>query len=178
MRQEQRIYNIVIGALFIALSIIFTRLLAIPIGTFRIGLGLVPIHYAAFWLGPIWGFMIAVISDLIGIVLNPSGPPHYGITLTFALRAVIAGLIAMYPSRSLGPVKVVLTVLIDMLVCSLLLMSLWMAQILNTPYWTMFITRVPNALMQGMVLIIVEILLLPVFRMVQKQVPVRFLRRI
>lgn len=173
MQSTSRIRKLAIAAIFIALNLVFTRLLYVTVGPSRYSLGLLPIHYAGYWFGPFWGLTVGIISDLIGIVINPQGAPHLGIMFTMGLRGLIAGLIAYLPKKEMSPFKVVGTVVFDTLVCSLLLMSLWLSQLRGNPYDITFIARVPAALIQAAILIAAEILLLPVFSRVQKDIPVK-----
>jgi ECF transporter S component (folate family) len=87
-------HQITTMGLFIALSIILTRIasLRIAIGSvegIRIGLGRLPIILGGIIFGPLAGGLIGAFSDLLGYFINPIGAymPHF--TLTSALTGII-----------------------------------------------------------------------------------------
>ena len=62
------------GAL-IALNVILTRFVSIPIGQiFRISIGAVPIILASLWLGPVAGGICGFLGDLIGCAVGGYAP--------------------------------------------------------------------------------------------------------
>ncbi|RLL87997.1 hypothetical protein CN13_09365, partial [Petrotoga sp. HKA.pet.4.5] len=78
MDQKNATYRLVMNSLFIVLSILLSRLLAIriPIGNvevIRFGFGTIPMFLSAFIFGPLDGFIVGGLSDLIGFWINPMG---------------------------------------------------------------------------------------------------------
>ena len=66
----KNVETIVIMALFVALSIVFGKLLAINVtSNFRISLENTPILLAAVAYGPLAGAVVGALSDLIGCLL-------------------------------------------------------------------------------------------------------------
>ena len=60
--------------LLIATEIVLTRFLAFEIQTIRIGLGFIPIALTAILFGPVTGGIMAVISDILGMIISPKAP--------------------------------------------------------------------------------------------------------
>ena len=88
----------VLMAMFVALNVVFTRLLSarVPIAgieTVRIGLGPLPVYIAGIIGGPIPGAIVGALGDIIGAILFPLGGylPHF--TVVAALRGLLAGLL-------------------------------------------------------------------------------------
>jgi ECF transporter S component (folate family) len=155
------IQKLALAGLLIALNLVLSRFLAVYVGSSRFSLALVPIHFGGYLLGPIWGLALAGVSDLLGIFINTGGlMPHVGITLTFALRGLLAGLVSTYPTRKLNMSRISLTIALDTLICSLGLMSLWMSQLKHLPYQVVLLSRLPVALIQAAVLVLAEGLLM------------------
>lgn len=159
------------AGLFVALNIILTRFLSFTIGgTIRIGFGLVPLHLAGYLLGPIWGLAVGIVSDLLGVVLNSFGQmPHPGFTLTSGLHGLVPGLAVLFWKRirdlRWGDKRTVIPVVITsgavtIIAVSWLLQSIWIAQLFNVRYVVMTAARALPTLVQGIVLIIAELMLL------------------
>ena len=80
-------------AMMMALTIILTRFVSIPIGnTFRIGLGRLPVFASSMWFGPISGLVVATGADIIGAVLTTGWNPV--LTIPAALAGLLPGLLA------------------------------------------------------------------------------------
>lgn len=77
----------------VAISIVLTRVLSLmPTNTLRLSLGEVPLMISGFLFGPVIGGIAGAAADLIGIAINPMGPPHFGFTLSSMLWGIIPGL--------------------------------------------------------------------------------------
>ncbi len=77
-------------AIFVALSV--------AINTLRIGsisFGGFPIIFSGFALGPMAGFIVGSIADVLGWIIRPSGPFNIAFTITSGLTGAIPVLIAM-----------------------------------------------------------------------------------
>lgn len=96
------------GAMLIALSVVLTRVASvrIPVGgveAIRIGFGGLPILMAGVWGGPVFGFLVGALADLVGYSINPMGAYAPLITLASALRGLVPGLVLkVFPGRELG----------------------------------------------------------------------------
>jgi ECF transporter S component (folate family) len=71
--QRIAIRQIAFGALLVALSIVLTRIVGIPLGFFRITLGAMPIFMSSLMLGPVAGLIVGAAADTIGFLIFPPG---------------------------------------------------------------------------------------------------------
>lgn len=95
--KQTLLYKICYSALFIALTIILSRFFALP-GLF--GLSFLKISFAnsvvlfsSFYLGPLWGVIVAGASDVLGAILFPQGGAFNPI---FTIPAILTGLCPYY----------------------------------------------------------------------------------
>lgn len=92
-----KIRKIVLTAFLIASMVVLQRFLAIRTPIISIGFSFVPVMLAGMMLGWKYSTFVAVIADLIGALLFPSGPFFIGYTLTAALTGLAAGLCLYQP---------------------------------------------------------------------------------
>ncbi len=147
------------AAVLTALAIVLTRFfssIAIGGGVFRIELGQVPILVSGLLLGPVLGFLVGVVADLLGSLISLQGQFHLGITLTSGLLGLLPGLVfALLAARRLSTwqrlvLGVVLAFVVDFLL-GLLLQSLWLAQLFHSPWTVMVQTRAIPVLIRSLV---------------------------
>ncbi len=84
--------------MLVAFDVIFTRLLAVNVLTFKAGIGFAATVVCAMLYGPVWAGIAAAAADLIGALLFPTGAYFPGFTATAALGGVIFGLL-LYKKR-------------------------------------------------------------------------------
>lgn len=129
-------------AMFIALSVVLNTL---RIGS--ISFGGFPIIYGGMALGPVLGFIIGLVSDLLGFLVRPSSN---GFNLAFTLTSALTGAIPILVIRMLGAekegknnfIKVLIAILIGQTITSVLLVPYFMKLF----YGFNFIERVLRAL--------------------------------
>lgn len=172
-RMRVQILKLSLAALFISLSIVLTRYASItPLPSVRIGFGSLPIQIAGIILGPIAGAVVGLIADPIGFTLNPQGAYHIGFTLSAVLNGLIPGLIALgikrlaiksdRSGRRLDTLWIAIATTIAITaICSILLNTLWLSQILGTSYTVLLATRMPAVLISAVVHLVLLALLLP-----------------
>ncbi len=107
-----RTKKLVQAALFIALSVVMTRLFPTSYAvmlfglsplTVRFAFGLIPIYLASVRLGWGYGACVAALADVIGYLINPMGGAYMPImTLVAALGGAICGLIAQKQAKIWG----------------------------------------------------------------------------
>ena len=85
--------RILLCALFIASCVVLGRILSIRTPIITVGFSFVPIMLGAIILGPKYSTMIAVISDIIGALLFPTGSYFFGFTITAFFTGFIYGMI-------------------------------------------------------------------------------------
>ncbi len=87
--------------LLIAISIVLKILFEvyIPLGGFpslRLNITALPIMLSGILLGPLAGFAVGFISDLLCFVIKPGGPFFIGFTLASGLTGLLPGLLFMF----------------------------------------------------------------------------------
>ncbi len=158
--------TIVILGLLTALQIVLSRLLSFSVWNMRIGFGFVPIVVAAMMLGPIPAAIVAGLSDVIGALLFPVGAFFPGFTLTAVLTGAIFGL---FLQEKQSPIRVVSSVALTQLICSLLINTYWISILYGAPYVSLFAPR----LIQTAILVPLEIVVIAALAKAMKHISVR-----
>lgn len=135
----------------VSISLIFTRFLVfMPTNTLRIGFGDLPIMLSGFLFGPIVGGITGAAADLIGIAINPMGPPHLGLTFSSMMWGVIPALFVMLArSRNRQPyskLNVFVAVTVSIVIISLGLNTFWLSRLYGDGFFVMFPTRLVSGL--------------------------------
>lgn len=95
--QSYPLKRLIAMALLAALAVIAKRFLGYTNQVISLSLGFFPIAAAGMLLGPVGGALTAIVADVIGGLLFPTGPFHLGFTLSAALQGGIYGLILHAP---------------------------------------------------------------------------------
>jgi ECF transporter S component (folate family) len=131
--------TLVMLALLVAMSIVFSRVLSISTGFVRFNLGSLPVLLAALLFGPGAGF-----ADIIGGVLA-----GYAINPLITLGAGAIGLVAGYVWQKLPDyrtgLRLSISVLLGHFVGSMVINSLAL-RIFYGYAWSVLLARIPNAL--------------------------------
>lgn len=94
--EKGNVMNLVIAAIFIILTAICKRLaIMIPLfgaESLKIGFEYIPLMLAGYFLSPGYAFLVGLSSDIIGLILVPTGFPFLGFTLGTILVSVIPSL--------------------------------------------------------------------------------------
>lgn len=171
-KNRERLRFISFAAIMIAVNIVLSRFLSINTGVFRISLGVLPIQIAGYILGPVWGFGVGITADLIGYLINSAGGPmNIGITLITGLRALIAGLVVKLNKNRLNVASVIITNILNVIIASILLMSLVLSIMGGQAMNELIEIRAINASIQGLVILGVEVLLIPLLALSRKYLP-------
>lgn len=93
-----QILKIILASLFIALVIVFSKFIPISnifgLPFLRISLGPTLIIFASLLLGPIYGSMVGVLSDLVGFLFDSTGYSYNPLfSLTYLMYGLIPGLL-------------------------------------------------------------------------------------
>lgn len=125
--------QIVFLAMMMALTIVLTRFVSIPVGnTFRIGIGRLPVFASSMWFGPIPGLIVATGADIIGAVLTTGWNPV--LTIPAALAGLLPGVLAKafrlrkreHKRNAWICIRTILCVVVSHVVTSGILMSLFL----------------------------------------------------
>ena len=147
---------IIIGILT-ALHIILSRFLSINAWNIKLGLAFLATLMGAYLYGPIGGTLVGGLGDLMGALLFPIGAYFPGFTLNCAMTGVVMGLL-LYRSRSFQ--RIFIAVMIDQLVISLWITSLWISVLYGSPYRPVVISRLPQITLMLVIETIVSTLVL------------------
>jgi len=134
---------LVTAALLIAMQIILSRFLSINAWNLKIGFAFTAVFVAAYLYGPWFSAAVAVIADVVGATLFPSGAFFPGFTVTALLSGVVFG-VFLYKKQT--PVRIIAAVAIDQLVLGLLLNSYWLSILYGSPYVPLLATRAVQCL--------------------------------
>ncbi len=126
-------------AILVAMQVVLSRFLSINLQILKIGFSFIPIMFAAYLLGPVGSVTVAVVSDLVGALAFPSGAFFPGFTLTAAVTGLIFGF-TFY--KKCSTVKIVAGVILNEVICSLLLNTLWLTMLYTKAFSAVIATRV------------------------------------
>ena len=153
-------------ALMIALSFLFDRILGEYISAglpnwLALNISFVPIMFAGFLFGPLWGGIVGAAADIIGCVLVPLGPYHPGFTLTNFLVGFAAGVFVFaFPKL---PYKIWGQALycVPISAVASLLNSLWLSQMYSSKsFWGWVTVRFWPAMAASVVYVLLMYLLM------------------
>lgn len=155
-RFKNNTVKLAILALLIALQVVLSRFLSINLQFLKIGFSFVPLMFAGYLYGASSGVIVAVVSDLIGATLFPSGAFFPGFTVTAALSGFIYGIAF---GEKCTTAKIAVSVITEQIVCGLLLNTWWLSILYHSSFAALLATRV----WQVLVMIFVELVFAEVF---------------
>lgn len=155
-RFKNNTVKLAILALLIALQVVLSRFLSINLQFLKIGFSFVPLMFAGYLYGASSGVIVAVVSDLIGATLFPSGAFFPGFTVTAALSGFIYGIAF---GEKCTTAKIAVSVITEQIVCGLLLNTWWLSILYHSSFAALLATRV----WQALVMIFVELVFAEVF---------------
>ena len=149
MKKGIELRALVLAGLFAGLDVVCTRLLPayfLPPGTWlvRVGLQFLIFALAGWTIGPGWAMGAAMASDVVGVLINPTGTGQFfpGYTLTAGLSALVYGL--FLHKRRPSYMRAVLAAAAHMLAVALPLTSLWsVTQGFYPTFWSSFWLALP-----------------------------------
>ncbi len=154
--------RLVFAALLIALEIILTRFIQIPIPidgfTNRVSLGFLPVAVAGMLYGPFGGGLLAALSDIIRALLFPQGAINPLFTLTAFLRGLTYG---TFLQRKSMPHRITIASLIDYIVLNLGLNPFFTFISYGGTFWSRFMTALPVSSVNFVLRLSLLLLVLP-----------------
>ena len=160
----------VILAMMIALEVVLSRLLAIPVGdSLKFAFNFVPVAVAAYLYGPIASLIVAAVGDLIGSLIFPVGAYFPGFTVTAALTGLCFGLF-LHDKRNFW--RILVSAVIIQLALTIFLDSVWFMIYFGTPYWAAVATRVIKAGIMVVVQCAALAIILPIMERIRKQLKI------
>ncbi len=150
---QKKILMIAVIGILVAVNIVLSRFLSISIWSSKIGFAFITVAIAARLYGPLPAILVAGLGDFLGAILFPIGPYFPGFTLTAVLTALCTSLF-VYKKTSFP--RVVTSVLINEIIGSLILNTMWISILYGNHFLEFLGTRV----FQTVLMIIVEIIVM------------------
>jgi len=144
---------LVLMALLTAMEVVLSRFLSYAVWNMKLGFAFVPVVVAAIMLGPVRAAIVGGLADFVGAILFPIGAYFPGFTLTAALMGLVYGLF-LYRKQTFP--RVLGAVVINQLILSLILNTLWISILYDSVFRPLLVTR----LTQCAILIPVQILVI------------------
>lgn len=157
-KNQQQLFKIILTAILVALNVILERFLAYSVWNQTISFGFITVAFAAALLGTPYAIAVAGFGDLIGSLLFPFGAYFPGFTATNCIYGLI---LAEFIHKNATPIKIVLGVVINKIVCSLVLNTIWISILYRGGIDAFFVvlpTRLPGAAIMTVVELVVLLL--------------------
>ena len=130
---------LVTAGILIAMQIILSRFLSINAWNLKIGFAFVAVFVAAYFYGPVFSTTVAVVSDILGALLFPSGAFFPGFTVTALLEGLLFGFL-LHKKQTMP--RIIAAVLIHQLVLGLVVNTYWLSILYGTTFMAVAATRV------------------------------------
>ncbi len=156
MNKKFTTQNLLLLALFAAISIVLTRFLSfylpvLAVNTVRISLGNIPIILAGLLLGPVAGAATGITADIIGATMFSPFGYFPGFTLSAALVGFLPGILKIYFKKLDRYSNVLLIVFITELITSMGLNTLWVSITTHVNYFVLLVPRIGITLVMMLV---------------------------
>lgn len=148
--------DLVLISILVALNIVLSRFLSISAWNVKVGFTFVTLFVAAYLYGPLVAGLVGSLGDLIGALLFPIGAYFPGFTLTAFLMGFVFGI---FLHKNYRTKNIIISCLINEIVLSLFLNTLWIKILYNSNYFALLSTR----LIQAIVMSFVEICFIKLF---------------
>lgn len=125
MTKYSKTHTVITCAIFIALQIVFVRILSVGSGSVRISLGFIPVAVAGMLLGPVGGGFTGAIADFLGMLLFSKGTVYF-FPLTISEFLYGLGFGFMLYKRNLSTAVLSLFAALQFILINLLLNSFWL----------------------------------------------------
>lgn len=146
MKNKITTKNLMLLALFSAISIILTRFLSFYLPIFaansvRISLGNIPIILAGLLLGPIGGAATGIVADVIGATMFSPLGYFPGFTLSACLVGFLPGILKSRLGKQFKFTNILVIIFITELITSIGLNTLWLSILTNVNYIVLLVPR-------------------------------------
>lgn len=157
---RQQLFKIILTAILIALNVILERFLAYSVWNQTISFGFIAVAFAAAFLGMPYAVAVAGFGDLIGSLMFPFGAYFPGFTLTNCVYGLI---LAEFLYKNATPIKIIISVVLNKIVCSLILNTLWISIMYRGGVDAFFAVLITRLLSTGILAAVELIVLLLMF---------------
>ena len=145
---KERTLQIVVMAMMVALIFVFSRFLGINIDVVHLGFDFLPVMVVAYLYGPLWAAVTYMVGDLVCAIGMPLGMINPGLTVIAGIIGLVYGF--AFHNRDLSGRKLILVTVIASLavagVIKLFGTTLCLAVMYGSPYWAIFVSRIPNCI--------------------------------
>ena len=165
--RQYRLKRLALASILIAITLICSIYLNVYIVVFKFSVANAVLHIAGYILGPIYGFAIAIITNTLAFFINSNGAAfHWGFTITAGLQGL------MFLNKKKVDWKVILsTNVITTILCSILLRSYFLAELLGKSIYVLMKPRILNSAIMGILYIIIELLLITALKQIENKLP-------
>jgi ECF transporter S component (folate family) len=138
-----KVKKVVLAGLLLAILIIFQRYISVDLSpTLRVNFGYVPLILIGTLLGPVWGAIIGVAGDLLGMLLMPKASFFPGFTFNALLTGIIYGaLLYNRPNNKSYLVRLIISVVVVSVVVNLGLNTLWLSVMYKRAFMALIAPR-------------------------------------
>lgn len=126
-----------------ALGVVLAALRPVSLWNFRISFTFLPIAAAGMLFGPVSAGVVGALSDVLGAFLFPAGTFFPGYTLTAFVNGLCWGLPFLHKKRTVP--RLLLAVGSSLVLCTLLLNTLWISVTHGSPYLPQLMRRLVQA---------------------------------
>ncbi|GHV73064.1 folate ECF transporter [Spirochaetia bacterium] len=138
-----KVKKVVLAGLLLAILIVFQRFISVETQILRLSFAYVPVIITATLLGPVWGGLIGVLADILGMMLMPKASFFAGFTLNALLTGLVYGFfLYKTPSNKSYFVRLVISVLIVHVFIHLGLTTLWLSIMYKRAFMVILAGRV------------------------------------
>jgi ECF transporter S component (folate family) len=136
---HNKIRNILLLGLFVALEVILTRFLSVENPIVRISFEFIPIALSAILFGPAMAGIGAAAADVLGIMIFPKGAFFPGFTFSAFVSGFLYG-IFLY-KKKITLLRIFAAVLAVTVTCSLILNTIWLLILTNNGAYAILTAR-------------------------------------
>ena len=168
-QKNSQLVKLILTAVLIAINILLERLPAFKSVSNHISLSIITTAFAAVYLGIPHTVALTTVGDILGSILFPFGAYSPLFTITNAVSGLI---IALFLNKKATVITIGLGVVVNKLVCTLLLNSLWISLLYQGGVKAFPVTalgRVPQAVTMCVVEIVILMVIFYVKSPVRKQ---------
>ena len=160
--------RIAIISLLTALTVILAKLLAINLQVIRIGVEFVSIALGSILFGPAWGALSAVLADILGGFLFPTGPYSPVISIVAVANGLIYGF--YFYNKEITAKRTIIAVLTKALVSDFILMSIALYTLYQIPLQELLLSRsIKTAAVIAIETLIIYLVLRPIRNILYKK---------
>lgn len=152
-RSLKYVRSMVLSAMLTAISILLTRFVSPQFGdAVRFSFGTIPIMLAGIVCGPMYGFVVGIIADFLGFVVNPMGSGIiWGLTLCSGLLGAVPALIYNRLFNKRNACFLAVSTILSEVVVSGVLKSYFLMGLYGGTYLFWLVPKIVNALIMGVV---------------------------